>query len=90
MEKSNLKIEPYTISEALTALNKELPKKIKIGHLYNVIYNKVKPNLIRKRNGNKINGVKVLIEYNDIVNVYDYIILSRKIKYSTNGWRNRK
>jgi hypothetical protein len=85
MEKSNLDIEPYTISEALTALNKALPKKIKKGHLFNLIYNKVKPELIRKRDGGVTHGQRVLIQYNEIVKIYDHIILSNKTRYSTNG-----
>lgn len=79
MEKSNLEIDPYTLQEALTALNKSLPKKIGMGHLYNLIYNKVKPELISNK------GRFILIQYNEIVKVYDHIILSNKIKYATNG-----
>jgi len=85
MEKSNLEIEPYTITEALAALNKALPKKIKKEHLYNLIYNKVKPDLIRKRDGFNTHGARVMIQYNEIVKIYDHVILSNKIRYSTNG-----
>jgi hypothetical protein len=89
MEKSNLEIEPYTISEALTAINKDLKLKykreIKIEHLYNLIYNKVKPELIRKRDGGETHGQRVLIQYNEIVKIYEHIIESNKTRYSTNG-----
>lgn len=89
MEKSNLEIEPYTISEALTAINKDLKlnfkREIKIEHLYNLIYNTVKPNLIRKRDGGVTHGQRVLIQYNEIVKIYDHIVLSNKTRYTTNG-----
>lgn len=89
MEKSNLDIEPYTITEALTAINKDLKlnfkREIKIEHLYNLIYNKVKPDLIRKRDGGQTHGQRVLIQYNEIVKIYDHIVLSNKTRYETNG-----
>ncbi len=89
MKKSNLEIEPYTISEALTAINKDLKlnfkREIKIEHLYNLIYNKVKPDLIRKRDGGVTHGARVLIQYNEIVKIYDHIVLSNKTRYETNG-----
>jgi len=83
MEKSNLEIEPYFLPEALTALNKNLSKKIKINHLYNVIYNKLKPPLIY------VKGKRVMIQYNTIVDIYNHINESNRVRYSTNG-RKRK
>ncbi|HOS56901.1 MAG TPA: hypothetical protein PK385_12695 [Spirochaetota bacterium] len=89
MEKSTLEIEPYTISEALDAINKDLKlnfkREIKIEHLYNLIYNTVKPNLIRKRDGGQTHGQRVLIQYNEIVKIYEHIVKSNKNRYSTNG-----
>lgn len=85
MEKTDLDVEPYTISEALAAINKHLDRKIKIEHLYNLIYNKVKPDLIRKRDGGDSKGARVLIKHNEVVKVYNHIIESNQIRYSTNG-----
>lgn len=85
MERTDLDVSPYTISEALVALNKHLDRKIKIEHLYNLIYNKVKPSLIRKRDGGDSKGARVLIKHNEIVKIYDHIIESNKVRYSTNG-----
>ncbi len=93
MEKSNLDIEPYTISEALVAINKDLKLKykreIKIEHLYNLIYNTVKPKLIRKRDGGVTNGARVLIQYNEIVKVYEHIIASNNRRYTVNGRKKK-
>lgn len=85
MEKTDLDVEPYTISEALAAINKHLDRKIKIEHLYNLIYNKIKPALIRKRDGGDSKGARVLIKHNEVVKVYNHIIESNKIRYRTNG-----
>ncbi len=85
MTKSDLEIQPYTISKALDVLNKHLTREIQIEHLYNLIYNKVKPELIRKRDGGVTNGARVLIRYNEIVKIYDHIISSNEIRYKTNG-----
>ena len=83
MEKSNLEIEPFFLPEALALLNKSLEKKIRINHLYNVIYNKLKPELIY------VKGRRVMIQYNEIVNIYNYIKESNRIRYSTNGRKKK-
>jgi len=83
MEKSNLEIEPFFLPEALALLNKNLEKKIRINHLYNVIYNKLKPELIY------VKGRHVMIQYNEIVNIYNYIKESNRIRYSTNGRKKK-
>ncbi len=83
MEKSNLEIEPFFLPEALALLNKNLEKKIRINHLYNVIYNKLKPELIY------VKGRRVMIQYNEIVNIYNYIKESNRIRYSTNGRKKK-
>ncbi len=89
MTKSDLEIKPYTIIKALDVLNESLlinkKKEIQLEHFYNLIYNKVKPDLIRKRDGGVTNGARVLIKHNEIVKIYDHIILSNSIRYSTNG-----
>jgi hypothetical protein len=88
MEKIN-SVKTYTISDALDVLNDSLltnkKKEIGLEHFYNLIYNKVKPNLIRKRDGGVTNGKRVLINHNEVVKVYDHIISSNKKRYSTNG-----
>lgn len=83
MEKSNLEIEPFFLPEALALLNKNLEKKIRINHLYNVIYNKLKPELIY------VKGRRVMIQYNEIVKIYDHIKESNRIRYSTNGRKKK-
>lgn len=75
MQKSDLQIEPYTLNEALICLNKELKKvnrnEIKLRTFYNLIYTKVKIKTINKPKH------PVLIEYNSIVDLYNYKITKR-------------
>ena len=71
MLKSDLEIEPYTIYEALTSINKELKllkrKPLVMGTFYNLI-----SSLEVKRF--KLNNKKEsFIEYNSIVDVYNHI-----------------
>lgn len=89
MTETYLEINPYTIIKALDVLNESLltnkKKEIQLEHFYNLIYNKVRPKLIRKRDGGVTNGARVLIEHNEVVKIYNHIITSNEIRYKTNG-----
>ena len=75
MLKSDLQIEPYTLNEALICLNKELKfigrNKISEVRFRVLVYNKVK---IETK---KVKGLPVTIEYNSIVDVFNYMTTKR-------------
>lgn len=88
MLKSDLEIEPYTMAETLACLNKEFRiikrREIGMGHLYNVIYNKLKIPIVR------IPKKPVMIQYNSIVDIYNHCIKSNEERYKCNGRGNKK
>lgn len=75
MLKSELEIEPYTISEALVCINNELKSikrnRIELGHFNNLVYNKVKISTV------KVKGRPVTVQYNSIVDIFNYVTTKR-------------
>lgn len=75
MLKSDLQIEPYTLNEALICLNKELKKinrtQLKLQSFRDLVYTKVKVTIIKKPK------LGALIEYNSIVDIYNYMTTKR-------------